>query len=466
MELTNKKVLLVGLGVLGGGLSAARFLLKKGAKLTITDLRDRETLKDMTKKLPPQVKYVLGKHREEDFKAAEIIVFNPAVSILSPWAKLAARLKKPYFNDYTFFLAENETINPNANLIGITGTRGKTTVSLWTNHLIEGSVLGGNIPEKGLLKILGEKTNVYVLELSSFQLEYCTAETPAPHIAVITNIYNDHLNRYGKFDIYAKMKFNIFRNQTRSDFLILNADEKITKEILKEKPKAKIYYISNRKLSASKNGLYFLNETVYFKENEKTEKVTKITGLSRHEKANLLSAMVAAKLAGINWKEIAKKIPNLPTAPLRQEEIVRTDKLVVINDSAGTSPDATIAAIEKFSGEDDFILITGGTDKDLDFTELAEKIIGFVPPKNLYLLTGSGTDKLQKELKKFQYLPKNIFDSLNELVKTVAKNHKTGTIVFSPGGASFEKFKNEFDRGNQFTQASLKYFIEKKGKIG
>jgi UDP-N-acetylmuramoylalanine--D-glutamate ligase len=461
MEIKNKKVLLVGLGILGGGLSMARYLLKNGAILTITDLRDKKTLGPMISRLPKSVRYVLGKHREEDFKIADLIIFNPAVSILSPWAKLARKLKKEYYNDYTFFLKAQEAKTTKPKIIGITGTRGKTTTSLWINHLVPTSTLGGNIPEKGLLKILNKKTNCYVLELSSFQLEYAGKDAPSPHIAIITNIYNDHLNRYGKFDIYAKMKFNIFKNQTKNDFLILNADEDITKEVLKEKPKANIYYVSQKPLLKNKSGLYFSKDTIYFQEKGMAKKIFNVPGLSRHEKANLLCALLAAQLSGEEWSNLKSKVNTLPMAPLRQEVIINTSKLTVVNDSAGTSPDATIAAIEKFGENNDFVLISGGTDKELDFSKLARKINDYVPPKNLYLLSGSGTDKLISELKKHKYIDTNVFDDLRKLVSTVSKNHKTGIIVFSPGGASFEKFKNEFDRGSKFTNLAKKYFIEK-----
>jgi UDP-N-acetylmuramoylalanine--D-glutamate ligase len=304
-----------------------------------------------------------------------------------------------------------------------------------------------------------------VLELSSFQLEYADENSASPHIAVITNIYNDHLNRYGKFDVYAKMKFNIFRNQTADDFLILNADEDITKEILKKKPKSKIYYVSHKPLPKNMQGLYFSDNSIYLKHSDGTKMVLKKTGFSRHEKANLLCALLCAHLSNVSWEVMKTKLHDLPIAPLRQEIIVNNNKLKVVNDSAGTSPDATIAAIEKFGEEDDFVLISGGTDKDLDFSALAEKINDNVPPKNLYLLTGNGTDKLVKELKNHQYVTKNIHNNLAKLVKEVAKNHETGTIVFSPGGASFEKFKNEYDRGRKFNLLARKYFIDKKGKI-
>ena len=150
VDLRNKKILLVGLGILGGGEALAKFLLAQKPKLTITDLRSREILSPVIKRLGnKKIKFVLGKHRDVDFKKNDIIVFNPAVSIFSRWAKLAKRYKKPAENDLTLFLKLLKTENSSANYIAITGTRGKTTTSLWINHFLEKSVLGGNIPNRG-----------------------------------------------------------------------------------------------------------------------------------------------------------------------------------------------------------------------------------------------------------------------------------------------------------------------------
>lgn len=172
MELKNKKVLLVGLGILGGGLSMAKYLISKGAKLKITDLRDKSELNKIINKLPKSISYTFGKHKEKDFKWADLVIFNPAVSYYSKWPRYCRKNKIPFFNDYTFFLESIKKTNPKAKIVGITGTRGKTTVATWTNSLIPDSTLAGNIPEKNLFTAIDKKTDIYVLELSSFQLEY------------------------------------------------------------------------------------------------------------------------------------------------------------------------------------------------------------------------------------------------------------------------------------------------------
>lgn len=461
MELKDKKVLLVGLGILGGGLSMAQYLLKKGAKLTVTDLRSKAELEGMIKKLPESVKYRLGKHEEKDFQSTDIIIFNPAVPATSPWVKLAKKLKKEYYNDYTFFLTMIKEINPCALVVGITGTRGKTTTAMWAHHLIAGSVLGGNIPEANLLKILNKKTDVFVLELSSFQLEHMTKDSPAPNIAVLTNVYVDHLNRYGTFEKYKAMKFKIFENQTENDVLVLNWKEEITKEVLAKKPKGTLFFISQKKLPKTKNGLYFEGDTVYYQYQGKISKAAAAKGLAPHEKNNLLAAMLIAHLVGVDGKEISSKIKNLPQAKFRQQKVLENKNFTIINDSAGTSPDATIAAIEKFKGKN-LLLVCGGTDKKLEFEALAEKIKKEVPLENLYLLEGTATDKLIEELRKINYIKGDFapYCDLNQILDVISNEYTKATIIFSPGAASFGKFKNEFDRGETFNKLVIKYFKE------
>ena len=188
MLFKNKKILLVGLGVLGGGAATANFLLREGARLTITDLKSKNDLAKSLKKIKDikKVKLVLGRHEEKDFHNNEIIVFNQSVPFESPWVKLAQKLKKPIESDLTLFSRLAREYQ--ADYIGITGTRGKTTVSHWLHHFLPQSALGGNIPNKGLSQIISPKNKLYALELSSFQLEFANASTLPPKIAIITNL--------------------------------------------------------------------------------------------------------------------------------------------------------------------------------------------------------------------------------------------------------------------------------------
>lgn len=474
MIITNwkgKKVLVMGLGILGGGLATAKWLVRQGAKVTVTDLRSRQELANSIKNLGSTAKkitFVLEKHRLTDFQKNEVIVVNPAVRRESEFLKAAKKAGRILINDARIFFDSVE--NP---IIAVTGTRGKTTTTNWIAHLLKGkypkAVAAGNSSDIALLDLasrlpagrhgLSDKKTPVIIELSSWQLEFLNDSQKGPDVAVITNIYPDHLNRYKNVRDYAAAKANIFKNQKASQFLILNKDNDWTRFFLAKKPRASIYFFSgqDKKIIFDKKNILpasFLSRFIL----EKGE----------HNVANLLAAAAAARLFGLNWPEIKRRIKNLPAISYRQETILNRKNLKVINDSAGTSPDAVIAAIDRFRKQGRVFLITGGTDKNLVFGNLAQKIKENIKPSDLFLLNGSGTKKLLKELEKLRYFknqPVRLFEDLGNLLKTAnlysgqansAKEKRF--LVFSPGAASFEKFKNEFDRGDKFNSLVKKIF--------
>lgn len=482
MFFKNKKVLLVGLGILGGGVGTANYLIESGADLTITDLKNKKDLHRSIKKIKSKkITYRLGRHDEKDFKKADIIVFNQSVPFGSHWVKFAIKLQKPIESDLTIF---SDSLKRNkGEYIGITGTRGKTTTSNWLAHFLPEATMGGNMPEKGLLCLdrgpsstcrgRSSVPQLFVLELSSFQLEYSNPKTLAPKIAIITNLYVDHVNYHGTLKKYFEAKFKIFKNQTKNDYLILNRDNKNTSLILKEKPKAKIYFFSLSSLPKNQNGLFATDDQIIFQEDGKQKLICELKkDFSGHLRSNLLPAMLGAHLeegsrtsriprSPTSWESICKRIHGLPEVPMRQEIILKNKNVTVINDSAATSPEATIAAIERFAKGEPFgkplILICGGTDKQLEFKDLAKKINKYIKPENHFLLEGSATNKLIRQLK---FKKVRTFKTLKDIVQVLPKE---GTIVFSPAAASFEKFKNEFDRGEQFNKLIKGKFG---GKIG
>ena len=475
MNLKNKKVLLVGLGILGGGEATAKFLAKNGAKLTITDLKEKEYLKKTVNNLKQyKIKFVLGKHKEKDFKENEIIVFNQAVSASSKWVQLAKKNKKQIETDLTLFLKILKYKKPGAEYIAVTGTRGKTTTASWINRFLKPAILGGNIPEASPPKIFESffksRNNALILEIPSAQLEYfkIVKNLRPPKIAIITNLYVDHLNRHGNMKNYALAKAKIFSNQVKNDFLILNYDNKNKKYFLKQKPKAKIFYVSLDKLPKGENGLYFDKDRIFFQNKKEKEFVAKIKNFGAHQKYNLLNALLSGYLYGRKWKELIGKIPSLPSVKFRQQIIFKNKKFTVINDSAATSPEATIAALENFGeGKRGLILITGGTNKDLEFKGLAGKIKKYIKQENLFLFNGSATEKIIQELGKIKYFSDkkrvNPSDGLKDILVNVKKKKQNGVILFSPASASFEKFKNEFNRGEKFNKL-IKLIFKKNGK--
>lgn len=483
MELKGKKVLLVGLGQLGGGIAAAKFLVGQGAKLTVTDAKSEKDLAQSVRQLKGlPIAFHLGKHEEKDFLRGDVVVFNPAVSVFSSWARFAHKHHLKFYNDYTLFLdlLRSWKAMPAKGFVGVTGTRGKTTVTTWIAHCARPAVVGGNMPTAGLLKIaprVAPDKNL-VLELSSYQLEYIPAVVStkvgamatqlAPHVAVITNVSPDHLNRYGDMKTYASIKAKIFSGQTKKDFLVLNAGDSWTPFFLKQKPKSAVYYFSSSSLAKKQNGVCVKGSGVWFFENGRRERICAVpNNFSRHQKENLCAAMCAAYLYGVSWETITRRIATLPPVPFRQEIIFDNGRFCVVNDSASTSPEGTIAAIERFSqGNKPFFLICGGTDKKLDFAPLARVIKKNLPPDRVLFLEGSATEKLLVALEKMGYFAKQkprAFDSLEEIVHSL-QNVRRGSIILSPGAASFEKFKNEFDRGKQFTRLAKRYLIAKKQK--
>src|SRR3989344_1742392 len=198
--LKNEKVLVMGLGLLGGGIATVKWLVKHGAKVTVTDLKSRADLRDSIKSLGPsrrRIRFVLGKHLVSDFKSHPVVVVNPAVPRESPFLKIAHENGAILENEASLFFRFCK--NP---VIGITGTRGKTTTANWVHHFLKQkypeSVLAGNSSDNPVLKALAELdgSSPVVVELSSWHLELLPGVKRSPHIAVITNLYPDHLNRY------------------------------------------------------------------------------------------------------------------------------------------------------------------------------------------------------------------------------------------------------------------------------
>jgi UDP-N-acetylmuramoylalanine--D-glutamate ligase len=458
---SKNKVLLVGLGILGGGLSTALWLLKHGFDLTITDTKSKKDLAPSLKKLKkylPRIQLILGEHRLKDILNNDLIILNQAVPVLhNPLVKFAQKHQKPIKKELELFLDQI-----NQPVIGITGTRGKTTTTLWIHHLLRAKYqniqVGGNNPDYPLFSFIDKlKQNIpVVLEIPCFQLELPLHK--APHIAIITNLYTDHLNRYRTLKQYAQIKANIFKYQTKNDYLILNNDNSWTKYFLSLKPKAQVYFTSLKKLPKNLNGVYFHKNWIFYQKDGHPEKITNVKIFNQlwglHNTDNLLRAILVAKILKLSNAQIKKQLASLPQVKMRQEIVFQDKTLTIINDSAGTSPEAGVAALNRWDHNKNFILITGGTDKALDFKQLAKEIKKKLAAPNLILLNGSATKKLIEELEKLHYSKTyNVFENLGECLTYsffLAQNKKKAIIAFSPASASFEKFKNEFDRGEKF----------------
>lgn len=459
----DKKILLMGLGILGGGVNIAQWLLKNCAELTITDLKNKSQLKTSLNLLPKnnQVKLILGKHEEKDFIDNDVIVLNQDIRLDNPFLKIAKENKKQIEDELSLFTKNTKT----KNIIAITGTRGKTTTTNWVAHLLKikykNTSALGNSPEKSLIKSLNKikKDDPVVIEIPSCLTEKIDYKF-APKITIITNLFADHLNRYSNsIKNYALAKAKIFSGQTKNDYLLLNYDNVWTKFFLKLKPNAKIYFFSIKKLPANLNGIYFNGENIIFRENKKEQVIFNaqkfVLTKGKHNLSNLLPAIFCALKFKISVKDISKQIKSLPQIKFRQERIYKDKNLEIYNDTAATSPEGGISAIERFKNNN-LILITGGTDANLDFKNWAKVIKQNLVKKNIIFLNGSATQKMLKELGwriKPQEELEKCFKSALQKIKPDVKN----IIILSPSAKSFEKFKNEFDRGEKFNKIVKKY---------
>lgn len=467
----GKKVLVFGLGLLGGGVATTNWLLKHGAKVTVTDLKNKKQLAPSLKKIKGRVVLKLGGHGEKDIRENDIIILNPDVSPNNHFIKLARKLGKQIENEATIFY--KLCSKP---IVAVTGTRGKTTTANWLAHFLNArykTVVSGNSYIEPLLKTLDRvnKFSVVVNELPSYHLELFGGGIKAPEV-VITNIFQDHLNRHGSLKNYVRAKANVFKNQSANQNLVLNYDNKWTPFLLKLKPKAKTWFFSLSSLPKELTGVFYKNDAVYLQNGGLAKKVLDVKGFAKkwgeHNLQNLLAASLMAYVCGVPWPKIQQKVKTLPQIPFRQEVVFHGSvrltmgdkKIKIINDTSATSPDGGIAAIKRFGGPH-CILIAGGTDRQLNYSEWARVISGAVKRSNLILLAGSATEKMLKYLGKVD--ESQIFDTLRGCVTAGLKkalNYPKSVLLFSPAAKSFEKFKNEFDRGKQFNALIRKEVVK------
>lgn len=430
----NKKIVVMGLGLHGGGVGVVRFFAKQGASVLVTDLKNKEQLAESLKKLKGlPVKFVLGGHKEHNFAEADLIVKNPDVPNSSPYLIVAKKNNIPVETDISLFFKLS-----GAFVIGVTGTKGKSTTASLIYHFLKQSFsvgkkkvfLAGNIGTSPL-EILDKIKNgdVVVLEFSSFALEDLEK---SPQIAVITNMLPDHLNRYANMSSYINAKKIIFKHQSKKDFLVLNKDDSIVRQFAGE---------------ARSNIKFFSGDTL---------KPEGFKVLGKHNLANLAAAIEVARLMKVSDVSIKKSIKTFKGVPNRQELVAEIKSVKYFNDTTATMPEAVVQAINSFSENfpsANLIFICGGQNKGLDYYGLATAIKSRVG--ELILLPGTASEKIKELLLNYKKIHK-VF-SMEQAVKKAKSLAKKGdAVVLSPGAASFNLFKNEFDRGDQF-----KKFVKK-----
>lgn len=450
-DFRNKRITIMGLGLNSGGVGIARFMHLAGANLIITDLKTEEELKKAVDDLSDlkNIKFVLGQHKMEDFTEADMVIKNPGV----PWNNqyITAALEKniPVEIDSSLFFKLCK--NP---IIGVTGTRGKTTTASLIYEILK---TAGKKPVKvgiGQVSVLDklnelENDSTVIFELSSWRLSALGQHRLSPQIAVITNIYPDHLNYYKSMEEYIGDKKNIFINQNAKDVCIINNDNEITGSFFSE-IKSKALKFSGKEIV---DGAYVEQGKIYFN-GEYILKVADIKIRGAHNINNILAAICAVKSLDISSDNIRKAIIDFRGIEHRMEFVREIAGVKYFNDTTATSPEGAIAGINSFSEK--VILIAGGADKNLDMTKLAKEILE--KTKAVILLKGEATDKIISAMKKYDVeqeivIVNSMFDAVNKTRKLAVAGD---VILLSPGAASFGLFKNEFDRGDKFKEIVLK----------
>lgn len=446
----------MGLGLYeeGSGIAAVKFLLSQGAKVAVTDLKTKEQLADQIKRLgksAKRIKFILGRHREEDFQSADLIVKNPGVPKSSKFLKIARERKIPIETDISIFFQ----LIDRKRIIGITGTRGKSTTTALIYELIrtadKNAVLGGNIAKSPLLQLArAQKGGAIILELSSWMLESLEPLRKSPHIAVFTNIYPDHLNTYKDLNDYIAAKKNIFAWQNIQDYAILNRDNKQTRAMGVEVPSQRFW--TSLKEFPEENGCFVSGGKIIFRRDGDEQIICSVGDVrlpGEHNLANALAAICAGMVYGLKPQAIKNALKKFPGIPDRLELLKEAGGVKYYNDTTSTTPEAAIAALKALgSGKKKIILIAGGADKGLDFKQLAQEIKKHC--RALVLLKGAGTERIKKIIADCR-LPIAEVNSMADAVGVAKASAKKGDIVLlSPACASFGMFKNEFDRGDQF----------------
>jgi UDP-N-acetylmuramoylalanine--D-glutamate ligase len=448
MELKGKKILVVGLGK--SGLAAALFLRRRGAQVTVSDVRSAEALaKDIPALLDEGIMVEAGGHGLLTFRRQDLIVVSPGVPIDTPELLQVRNFGLPIIGE-----VELAARFLKGKTLAITGSNGKTTTTSLCGEILAAGKLsvqvGGNI---GLpvIALVDQSTDDgwSVLEVSSFQLE--TTYQFHPQIAVILNVTPDHLDRHGSFENYVAAKEKIFANQTREDALILNADDDVTTSAA-ARAYANLYWFSRKRIV--RQGTCVHEGAVIYRATEQASpefilKVDEIPLKGSHNVENVLAAACAARLAGISAETIRAAIMSFRAVAHRLEFVANVNGVDYYNDSKATNVDAAMKAIDAFPGG--IHLILGGKDKNSDYRLMRPLLQQRV--KAVYTV-GSAAEKIFTHIE--GSAPVVSAGTLDAAVTRAAAAAQPGEIVLlAPACSSFDQFQNYEHRGQVFKDLVL-----------
>ncbi|HJT69000.1 MAG TPA: UDP-N-acetylmuramoyl-L-alanine--D-glutamate ligase [Terriglobales bacterium] len=442
MELNGKRVLVLGLG--RSGLASALFLKSQGARVTVSDSKSEDQLRDQIPTLLDEgIAVETGGHSARTLQNQDLIVVSPGIPVDAPPLVQARSLGQQVIGEIELaaqFLK--------GQIVAITGSNGKTTTTTLVGEILASgglkTLVGGNIgtPAISLVPKAGAET-VIVLEVSSFQLE--TICTFHPKVAVVLNITPDHLDRHRTFDAYVDAKARIFENQGPEDFVVLNADDPTCVD-LAGRTRATVFWFSRK--HEVQNGAFARGGKVVFRRDGSEHEVMPIAKIplkGAHNLENVLAAVSAGALMGCSGEHIRTAVEKFKAVEHRLEYVATVRGVEYYNDSKATNVDATIKALESFPAN--IHLILGGKDKGSDYTVLNELLRERV--KAVYTI-GAAAEKIRSQIKAATVASSGTIEAA---VKEASAAALPGDVVLlAPACASFDQFQNYEHRGRVFKE--------------
>jgi len=443
MDLNNKRVLVVGLGK--SGVASALFLKEHGARVTVSDTKSEDQLRDEIPVLLDQgIAVETGGHGERTFRGQDLIVVSPGVPVDAPPLVQARASGELVIGEIE--LAAQHLAGP---IVAITGSNGKTTTTTLAGEILAAggfpTVVGGNIGTPAI-SLVGRATHqtVVVLEVSSFQLE--TIQTFRPKVAVILNITPDHLDRHRNFQTYVDAKARIFENQQGSDFAVLNEDD-ATCVTLGDQTRAQVFWFSRKK--EVKQGAWVRDGQILFHGASGQREIMLVSEIplkGAHNVENVLAAICVGALMGCKSEQLSSAVRNFKAVEHRLEYVATVQGVDYYDDSKATNVDATIKALESFPAN--IHLILGGKDKGSDYRVLNDLLRARV--KRVYTI-GAAAEKIESHIKGAAEIVHA--ETLDNAVRRAAAVAQPGDIVLlAPACASFDQFQSYGHRGRVFKE--------------
>lgn len=441
------------LGILGGGESGvSSALLGKEKKINVF-LSEKGNIERSYRNelIEAEISFEEGQHSLDKLLNSDAIIKSPGISSNIPIIQNIKKAGIPIWSDIEWFFRNKPE---KSKVIAITGTNGKTSIVTLIGKILSRNKtnfhLGGNIGVGAGRLLLGNPVDIYVLEVSSFQLEDCP--TFRPNIAVISNIRNDHLDRYKSIQDYAEAKFKITANQNEDDSFLFYAEDEIIKSRLNV-VNASLYpiYTSTPVDTPNQGAFIESSKLIMITKNNDIMTIEDLALQGKHNTYNALAAGLSARLLNVRSEMVRESLANFEGLEHRMENIGTIHGIQFINDSKATNVNSTYYALESIIGKS--IWIVGGVDKGNDYSEL----FGLVE-KGVKAIVAIGTD-ISKIRNAFGESVEHFaeVENMDDAVKTSYQIASKGeTVILSPCCASFDLFENYQDRGNQFKSAVRK----------